>query len=122
MRRRMLVVNWAPVGLANLRPKIAVAVIDSEQMEPNVEADAFRTAAILEPAGSGPQKPAAPTRLEDGALAVACAALGALAPEAAQVTMHPELGARCAAPLSRLQDSTLPEEPLPEVRIRELQA
>jgi hypothetical protein len=117
-----LVVNWSPVGLANLRSKMAVAVIDREHMDPDAEADAYRTAAILEPAVSAPPKPAVATRSEDDALAAAYAALGALAPEAAQVVMQPELGTRSAAPVTRFQNSTLPEEPLPEIRIRELQA
>jgi hypothetical protein len=91
-------------------------------MDPNAEADAYRTAAILEPAVSAPPKPAEPSRSEDDALAAAYAALGALAPEAVQVVMQPELGARPAAPGTRFQNSTLPEEPLPEIRIRELQA
>lgn len=117
-----LVVNWSPVGLANLRSKMAVAVIDREHMDPNAEADAYRTAAILEPTVSAPPKPAEPTRSEDDALAAAYAALGALAPEAAQVVMQPELGTRSAAPVTRFQNSTLPEEPLPEIRIRELQS
>jgi hypothetical protein len=117
-----LVVNWAPVGLANLRSKMAVAVIDREHTDPNVEADAYRTAAILEPALSAPPMPAAPTRAEDDALAAAYAALGALAPKAAQVVMQPELGARSPAPVTRSQNPTLPEEPPPEIRTRELQA
>jgi hypothetical protein len=43
-----LVTNWSPAGLANLRSKMAVAVIDREHADPEAEADAYRTAALLD--------------------------------------------------------------------------
>jgi hypothetical protein len=43
-----LVTNWSPAGLANLRSKMAVAVIDREHADPDAEADAYRTAAVLD--------------------------------------------------------------------------
>jgi hypothetical protein len=43
-----LVTNWSPVGLASLRSKMAVAIIDREHMDPETEADAYRTAAVLD--------------------------------------------------------------------------
>jgi hypothetical protein len=127
-----LVVNWSPVGLANLRSKMAVAVIDREHRDPEAEGDAYRTAAILESSLPPKQRPPAAARSEDEALAAAYAALGSLAPDslppepspaepAEPVEMQAELGARSARPLSRFMNSTLQDEPLPEIRIRELQ-
>ena len=43
-----LVTNWSPVGLACLRSKMAVAVIDREHQDGDDEADAYKTAAVLE--------------------------------------------------------------------------
>jgi hypothetical protein len=43
-----LVTNWSPAGLANLRSKMAVAIIDREHMDPSAVADAHRTAMPLE--------------------------------------------------------------------------
>ena len=43
-----LVTNWSAEGLANLRSKMAVAVIDREHMDSDAEADAYRTAAVLD--------------------------------------------------------------------------
>ena len=163
-----LVVNWTPVGLANLRSKMAVAVIDREHMDED-EGDAYRTSAIVDasPARAHPE-PAAPVRSEEEALAAAYAALGsagpdsvivvqsepgsrsapALRPQAAAaaastaddeaalaaayaalataapqgVEMQPELGTRSARVVTRFQNSTLTEEPLPDLKIRELHA
>ena len=77
-----LVTNWSPVGLANLRSKMAVAIIDREHMDPDAEADAYRTAAVLDH-GATPGDAALPDvheRGDDEALAAAYAALGNLAP------------------------------------------
>jgi len=43
-----LVTNWSPAGLACLRSKMAVAVIDREHQDPDQEADAYKTAAVLD--------------------------------------------------------------------------
>lgn len=74
-----LVLNWSPAGLANLRSKMAVAVLDRENMDPDAEAEAYKTAAVLE---STPAPAAAdePGRSDDEALAAAYAALGSIAP------------------------------------------
>lgn len=150
-----LVVNWTPVGLASLRSKMAVAIIDREHMDPDAEADAHRTAAVLEhgkaaaqahvhPAaeaggdhdrGDGVDAPVPPRteldRSDEEALAAAYAALGALAQSADEgvhddaaeaVEMQGELGSRSAKAVQRFQNSTLPQEPAPALRIRELQA
>jgi hypothetical protein len=113
-----LVTNWSPVGLANLRSKMAVAIIDREHMDPDAEADAYRTAAVLDPGPSGPTLPEADPRTDDEALAAAYAALGSLAPASAAVEMHAELGspsARAVAPLPARGGGT------DEIRLRELQ-
>lgn len=81
-----LVQNWSPEGLANLRSKMAVAIIDREHMDPNDEADAYRTAMPLDMAA--PPVPAEAELADAGmvsdadgdALAAAYAALGAAAP------------------------------------------
>jgi hypothetical protein len=74
-----LVTNWSPAGLANLRSKMAVAIIDREHMDPEVEPDAYRTALVLDSTPPPlPEHDAAPS--DDDALAAAYAALGSLAP------------------------------------------
>lgn len=85
-----LVTNWSPVGLAGLRSKMAVAIIDREHRNPEAEADAYRTAAVMDSvpeASVGPE----PGGNEDEALAAAYAALGHLAPAAAEVEVQSEL-------------------------------
>lgn len=103
-----LVINWSAAGLANLRSKMAVAIIDRENMDPEAEADAYRTAAVIDQRDGEPAATdlpelnelaqlceedadgadsadglAAARQLpgdEDAALAAAYAALGELAP------------------------------------------
>ena len=111
-----LVVNWSPAGLANLRSKMAVAVLDREHMDPEAEGDAYRTAAVLEPPPARP-KPAAPARSDDEALAAAYAALGALAPDT--VEMQGELGSSSARTL--VKPAARDGERLPPLQLRELQ-
>lgn len=127
-----LVINWSAVGLANLRSKMAVAIIDREHMDPDAEADAYRTAAVLDTDDDAalPSLPLeeAPPRDDDAALAAAYAALGNLAPSAGDtpdfvpstVEMQGELGSASARallpPLSRAYDS----EPT-EISVRVLQ-
>jgi hypothetical protein len=100
-----LVTNWSPEGLANLRSKMAVAILDRENMDPDAEADNPRTAAVLD--GSGAQETMLPpppsaglpeedsSASDDDALAAAYAALGALAPSEG-VEVQAELGSRSA--------------------------
>ena len=57
-----LVTNWSPVGLANLRSKMAVAIIDREHQDPEAEGDAYRTAAVLDSAPAAPP-PVSPLEL-----------------------------------------------------------
>jgi hypothetical protein len=103
-----LVTNWSPVGLANLRSKMAVAIIDREHDNPQAEADAYRTAAVLEPAAvrSAAAPPAAAADAgadgsDEAALAAAYAALGAVAPAPVQVELQGELPAASARDGSR---------------------
>lgn len=89
-----LVTNWTPVGLANLRSKMAVAIIDREHMdepEDPVADQPFRTAAVMD-AGRPSAPPPEPAALcsDDEALAAAYAALGSLSPVA--IEMQSELG------------------------------
>ena len=97
-----LVTNWSPVGLASLRSKMAVAIIDREHMDPEAEADAYRTAAVLD--STPAQPPSAEDALsDDEALAAAYAALGTMAPstEAATVEMQGELTSPAARAMQR---------------------
>lgn len=120
-----LVTNWSPVGLASLRSKMAVAVIDREHMDPDAEADAYRTAAVLDSAPDAPP-PEAQARSDDEALAAAYAAIGAAAPEAMatrDIEMQAELGSPSARALAR--DASRPQvrTPVPgaPLQLRELQ-
>lgn len=92
-----LVTNWSPVGLASLRSKMAVAIIDRDHLDHDAEADVYRTAAVLDSPLPPPPVVAPESRLgpsDDEALAAAYAALGALAP--AGVETQAELGSRSA--------------------------
>jgi hypothetical protein len=118
-----LVTNWSPVGLANLRSKIAVAIIDREHMDPEAEADAYRTAAVLDnrpdPVPEPEPGPETSQVSDDEALAAAYAALGNMTPSA-EVEFQGELGSRSAravsAPLPRVTEHA------GEIQLRELQS
>lgn len=108
-----LVTNWTPVGLANLRSKMAVAIIDRERSDPDPDADAeaYRSEAVLEAGLDGPPPLPEVVSGDEETLAAAYAALGAAGggPDAAAVAdsrsvpleYQPELGspsARAVAP------------------------
>lgn len=118
-----LVTNWSPVGLASLRSKMAVAILDREHMTPaESEADAYRTAAVLDHTEdlSAPrsEQPDVEEVSDDDALAAAYAALGNMAPSA-DIEFQGELGSKSAkalaAPLPR------PSEHAGEIKLREVQ-
>lgn len=100
-----LVTNWSPAGLADLRSKMAVAIIDREHHDPQKEADAYRTAAVLEhedalpPVPNSQQPEVVETMSDEDALAAAYAALGAVT-ETGTVELQPELGSPSARSLS----------------------
>jgi hypothetical protein len=125
-----LVTNWSPEGLANLRSKMAVAVLDREHANPvAAEEDAYRTAAVLEhiveeqraglegqgerSTDEGPQ-----TISDDQALAAAYAALGDAAP-LGEVEIQGELGSRSARALA--PPPPRPTETAASIKLRELQ-
>ena len=117
-----LVTNWGPVGLANLRSKMAVAIIDREHMDPNAEADAYNTAMPLDtPEAMAPvASQAADAGLADDlALAAAYAALGAAAPATPPVDMQGELASPSAKAVARAA-GRIPGS-LPDIKLRELQ-
>ena len=92
-----LVTNWSPVGLASLRSKMAVAIIDRDHLDHDAETDAYRTAAVLDSPMPEAPVPAPVSEIgpsDDEALAAAYAALGALAPSA--IETQSELGSRSA--------------------------
>lgn len=113
-----LVTNWSPEGLANLRSKMAVAILDREHQDPEADGDAYRTAAVLDTLPV--QQAVAETRSDDEALAAAYAALGAAAPTVEVIEMHAELGSRSAravaAPTPRVGEQS------DEIPLRTLQS
>jgi hypothetical protein len=113
-----LVTNWGPKGLASLRSKMAVAIIDREHTNPDAEADAYRTAAVLDSGLGTPGLPEVEIRSDDEALAAAYAALGNAAP-AGPVERQAELGSpsakAMATPVPRPTASAAP------IKLRELQ-
>ncbi len=105
-----MVTNWSPTGLASLRSRMAVAIIDREHMDPEAEADAYRTSAVLDASLLAPASPPAAGATpvdadaddEDAALAAAYAAMGHAPPSELEVL--PELqspSARAMAQRSR---------------------
>jgi hypothetical protein len=119
-----LVTNWSPAGLANLRSKMAVAIIDREHHDPEKEADAYRTAAVAEPEDVMPsqpleRQPEVQAISDDEALAAAYAALGSVAPAGA-IELQGELGSRSARALAT--PAPRPTESAGEIQIRKLEA
>lgn len=114
-----LVTNWSPEGLANLRSKMAVAILDREHMDPAAEADAYNTAAVIDSPGPEPSLPVVQLVSDDEALAAAYAALGANAPSG-EIEFQGELGSSSAkalaAPLPRATASA------DDIQLREVQA
>lgn len=90
-----LVSNWTPVGLASLRSKMAVAIIDREHVNPDAEADAYRTTAVIDSLPGVPSLPEVQVHADDAALVAAYAALAGAAP-AGQAELQADLGARSA--------------------------
>jgi hypothetical protein len=118
-----LVTNWSPAGLANLRSKMAVAIIDREHHDPSKEADAYRTAAVAEFEDVLPSQPmeACPevqSISDDEALAAAYAALGSMAP-AGVIELQGELGSSSTRALAT--PPPRPTESAGEIQIRKLE-
>lgn len=95
-----MVTNWSPTGLAGLRSKMAVAIIDREHMDPDAEGDAHATSALLdaELLVHAPQDAELAAEhlaeSEDAALAAAYAAMGHAVPGALE--FQSELGSPSA--------------------------
>jgi hypothetical protein len=115
-----LVTNWSPVGLASLRSKMAVAIIDRENMDPDAEADAYRTAAVMDATPAHAAEPEVPARSDDEALAAAYAALGDLAPSTVETQgeLRPQ-AARTVARQGALPAGSI-NSPSPDVQVRAL--
>lgn len=120
-----LVTNWSPVGLANLRSKMAVAVIEREHSGgTDLTPGAHRTESVID---SLPDEAVGPepegNENEDEALAAAYAALGHLAPVAAEVELQSELHSPSARGVgrdaARAFSNTLP--PGEKIELRTLQ-
>ena len=139
-----LVTNGSPVGLANLRSKMAVAVIDREHADPEAEADAYRTSSLFDLPIPGhaaceahlvdiPLDVDAATeaslspQADVEALTAAYAAIGAAMPLPGSVSAgrepleyHEELGS--AATRATPRQATRDTGALPEIRLRELES
>ena len=111
-----LVTNWSPVGLAALRSKMAVTIIERDATDPEAEADAYRTAAVMDADDEDTERGALEEETaDDEALAAAYAALGDFAPST--IEFLPELG----SPSARAVTQPAPlDEPLGEINLREL--
>lgn len=119
-----LVVNWSPAGLANLRSKMAVAIIDREHMDPNAEADNYRTTMPLESSAQAAQgvpevveldvglaEAAALAEGDEAALAAAYAALGVAGGEPA-TPAAPRPAEIAAQTLAQARSSAAAAQPL----------
>ena len=133
-----LVTNWAPAGLANLRSKMAVSILDREHADPEAENDAYQTAAVLD--SKAPPAPvvvkaaeeaaeAAAMESDEAELAAAYAMLGNLVPksepEVVAVETQAELGSRSAKAMHRRRNDrpTFADTAPPDsLKLRELQA
>ncbi len=118
-----LVTNWSPAGLANLRSKMAVAIIDREHHDPEKEADAYRTAAVAEapdsmPAEAAMAQPEVEDVSDDEALAAAYASLGTAAP-VGLIELQGELGSPSAKSLA--PPPPRPTESAGAIEIRKLE-
>lgn len=121
-----LVTNWSAEGLANLRSKMAVAILEREQLTPAVkakaeaeaEAEVYPAAAALDAMQMKEVQPDVPTVTDDDALAAAYAALGNMAPSG-EIEFHGELGSRSAKavapPVPRASETA------GDIKLRELQ-
>ena len=123
-----LVTNWSAEGLANLRSKMAVAILEREQLAPTAkakveaeaeaEAETYPAAAALDAMQMKEAQPSVPTVTDDDALAAAYAALGDMAPSG-EIEFHGELGSRSAKavapPVPRAGESA------GDIKLRELQ-
>jgi hypothetical protein len=89
-----LVTNWSPAGLANLRSKMAVAIIEREHMDPEAEAEAYRTVGVLDAEADESPPDGAQEAADDNALASAYAAMGQFVPSTVEI--QPELGSPSA--------------------------
>jgi hypothetical protein len=115
-----LVVNWSPAGLAVLRSRIAVAIIDRDNQlsGAEAEAEAYRTAAVMDSLPNSEFQDGVEVSTDDDALAAAYAALGNLAPGA--VELQGDLGSASAKAVAREQTRAAATTTA-EIRIHDLQ-
>lgn len=114
-----LVLNWSPAGLANLRSKMAVTIMEREGADPEAEADAYRTAAVMDADDDAGVEATdyGPDPVVEDELAAAYAMLVTGTPST--LAMHPELGSPSAKAVS--QSMPLDEAPAPgELQLREI--
>lgn len=113
-----LVLNWSPAGLANLRSKMAVTLMERDGADPEAEADAYRTAAVMDAEDEADVEPDyGPDPVAEDELAAAYAML--MDPAPSTLAIQPELGSPSAKAVS--QAKPLDEAPVPgELRLREL--
>lgn len=103
-----LVTNWSSEGLACLRSKMAVAVLDREHQDADAEAEHYKTAAVLDSppqvaAQAIEQARASSAADESAALMATYAALGLAPPGDATVELQGEIGSPSNKALVREQ-------------------
>lgn len=101
-----LVTNWSAPGLACLRSKMAVAVLDREHQDVDAETDAYRTAAVLDSPQVVAEQAIEAAKIssaedESAALLATYAAMGIEAPGGLAVEVQGELGSPSAKALSK---------------------
>jgi hypothetical protein len=114
-----LVHNWSPVGLATLRSKMAVAIMERENEEQEASpgeapAEVLEDELLLEPLEWQPPAPPEPDPAAELAAAYA-AALGTTPPPAGPVELQGELGSR-SAPRPKVGAAGKVDLLLPEIR------
>jgi hypothetical protein len=129
-----VVTNWSNEGLACLRSKMAVAIIDREVCDTNTEEDKYRTAAVLDAPLAHPEPMDEQTAAEaEEALLAAYGALAAgpmeSSPETPEVPADPtrielqgELGSPSAKALAKAAKAAGHGASKVEIELRELQS
>lgn len=124
-----LVINWSPVGLANLRAKMAVAILKRESLDPDAGPDSYRTSALMDAdLLSDPGGVVVQEREDEEALAAAYAAYAAIqhaTPAPADLEMHGELDSPSARAARSARAGRVDEAggaPVQKIKVHQLQS
>ncbi len=117
-----LITNWSPVGLASLRSKMAVAVMEREQHDADTTIEDSGDESVLDELTTSEYAALEVSESDDAdALAAAYAAVALPAPGESELEFQAELGSVYAKAMAAATASAT-SEPLPEIKLRELQA